>query len=148
MGTIVVGVDGSEQSVAALRWAVDEARLRGWTVRALALWEFPHVFNPVTLVTLPAEPFVEEARHALDRALEAVDTQGVEVQAEVVEGAAAQHLVEASGDADLLVVGSRGRGGFSGLLLGSVSQHVATNSWCPVLVHHVDPARVAADAGP
>lgn len=147
MGTIVVGVDGSEHAVAALRWAVDEARLRGWTVRALALWEFPHVFNPVTLVSLPADPFIDEARHALDLALDAVDTNGVEIRAEVIEGSAAQHLVDASGDADLLVVGSRGRGGFGGLLLGSVSQHVATNAWCPVLVHHVDPARVASDSG-
>jgi nucleotide-binding universal stress UspA family protein len=135
MGKIVVGVDGSEHSIAALRWAVEEARLRGWSVRALAMWEFPNAFNPVTLLTLEADPFIEETRHALDRALTAVDVDGVDVSTDVIEGSAAEHLVGASRHADLVVVGSRGRGGFTGLLLGSVSQHLVSYSKCPVLVH-------------
>jgi nucleotide-binding universal stress UspA family protein len=135
MGKIVVGVDGSKHSIAALQWAVDEGRLRGWSVRVLAMWEFPNVFNPVTLLTITAEPFIEETRHALDRALEAVHTEGVDVTTDVIEGSAAEHLVSASRQADLVVVGSRGRGGFTGLLLGSVSQHLVSYAKCPVLVH-------------
>lgn len=136
MGRIVVGVDGSEHAKDALRWAAEEGRLRGWEVHALATWEFPHVLNPVTMMTIEPDPFVADARHALDAAIAAIDTAGVDVTSEVVEGTAAQRLLEASRGADLLVVGSRGRGGFSGLLLGSVSQHVAAHATCPVLVHH------------
>jgi nucleotide-binding universal stress UspA family protein len=141
MGKIVVGVDGSDHSIAALQWAVDEGRLRGWSVRVLAMWEFPNAFNPVTLLTLEADPFVAEARHALDRALEAVDLEGADVSTDVIEGPAAEHLVSASRYADLVVVGSRGRGGFTGLLLGSVSQHLVSYAKCPVLVHFVKPER-------
>jgi nucleotide-binding universal stress UspA family protein len=136
VGTIVVGIDGSEHSIAALRWAVDEGRLRGWEVHAVATWEFPHALNPVTMFTIQSEPFVAEAEHALERALAAVDAQGVELKTEVVEATAAMYLVAASREADLVVVGSRGRGGFTGLVLGSVSQHLVSHARCPVLVHH------------
>jgi nucleotide-binding universal stress UspA family protein len=129
-----------------LQWAVDEGRLRGWSVHVLTVWEFPNAFNPVTLLTLEAEPFVAEARHAMERSLEKVDTDGVHVSTDVVEGSAAEHLVAASRNADLVVVGSRGRGGFTGLLLGSVSQHLVSYAKCPVLVHFAKPERRVAGA--
>jgi nucleotide-binding universal stress UspA family protein len=147
MGTIVVGVDGSKHSVAALQWAVEEGRLRQWRVRVLTMWELPNVFNPVRLLTLDAEPFATEARHALERALEEVDLTGVEVTTDVIEGSAAEHLVTASRDADLAVVGSRGRGGFTGLLLGSVSQHLVSYAKCPVLVHYATPTHRVSHSG-
>ncbi len=136
MFKIVVGIDGSDRSTAALRWAVEEARLRDGEVVALCAWEFPHALNPVTMFTIDAEPFRADAESALDRAVTAAEPGAVAVTRAVVEGSAAVRLVEASADADLVVVGSRGRGGFGGLLLGSVSQHVISHARCPVLVHH------------
>jgi nucleotide-binding universal stress UspA family protein len=136
MFRIVVGIDGSDRSVAALRWAVEEARLRDGEIIAICAWEFPHALNPVTMFTVEAEPFRMDAESALERAIAAADPGDVPVTRQVVEGLAASLLVEASNDADLLVVGSRGRGGFGGLLLGSVSQHVTSHARCSVLVHH------------
>jgi len=144
MGKIVVGVDGSDHSVAALQWAVDEARLRDAEVVAVCTWEFPHAVNPVTWFTIMPEPFVADAEAALERAINAVSAGSVPVTSRVVEGAAALRLVEMSGEADLIVLGSRGRGGFSGLVLGSVSQHVVAHARCPVLVHHEPVRNLAA----
>ena len=124
MGQIVVGVDGSDHAIAALRWAIAEAGLRDAEVVALCAWEFPHALNPVTMLTVEADPFRADAEANLHRSISAVETGSVVVTRRIVEGSAAQRLVEASADADLLVVGLRGRGGFTGLLLGSVSQHV------------------------
>jgi nucleotide-binding universal stress UspA family protein len=139
MFQIVVGIDGSDRSAAALRWAVEEARLRNGAVVALCAWEFPHALNPVTMFTIEADPFRADAESALDRVIAAAKPGDVTVTREVVEGSAAICLVEASEDADLLVVGSRGRGGFAGLLLGSVSQHVTAHARCPVVVVHHEP---------
>ena len=136
MGKIIVGVDGSEHSIAALRWAVEEARLRDVEVVALCAWEFPHALNPVTMFTMKAEPFRAEAEAILERSIAAANPGSAAVNPQIVEGTAALRLVEASADADLVVVGSRGRGGFGGLLLGSVSQHLTAHARCPVLVHH------------
>ncbi len=136
MGQIVVGVDGSDHAIAALRWAVAEAELRDAEVIALCAWEFPHALNPVTMLTVDADPFRADAEASLHRSISAVDTGSVVVTRRIVEGSAAQRLVEASDEADLVVVGSRGRGGFSGLLLGSVSQHLCSYARGPVLVHH------------
>jgi len=136
MYRVVVGIDGSDRSAAALRWAVEEARLREGAVTALCAWEFPHALNPVTMFTIEADPFRADAESALDRVISATATGDVTVDRRVVEGAAGIRLVEASVDADLVVVGSRGRGGFSGLLLGSVSRQVTAQAHCPVVVHH------------
>ena len=136
MGRIVVGLDGSEHSIDALRWAVDEARLRKASVLAFCAWEFPHDPNPVVMFTTQPEPFRAAAHAVFERAIAAVDPGAVDVVEQIVEGAAALRLAEASADADLLVVGSRGRGGFAGLLLGSVSQHLAVHARCPLLIHH------------
>ena len=136
MGQIVVGLDGSEHSIGALRWAVEEARLRNASVLALCAWEFPHNLNPVVMFTTQPEPFRDEAHAVFERAIAAVDPGPVEVVEEIIEGAAALRLAEASVNADLVVVGSRGRGGFAGLLLGSVSQYLAVHARCPLLIHH------------
>jgi nucleotide-binding universal stress UspA family protein len=142
MGQIVVGLDGSELSIAALRWAIDEARLRNAEVVALCAWEFPRAMSPVTMFTVQPEPFRADAEATVERALAGANPGSVPVISKIVEGSAAIRLVEASADADLIVVGSRGRGGFAGLLLGSVSQHLAVHARCPVLVYHEhEPAR-------
>lgn len=136
METIVVGVDGSEASVRALRWAVEEARLRNARVRAVHAWSYPHVSTYHQAVRALSAPLAEEAEATLDRAVRggAAGAAGVEIEQVVVEGPAAAALVDASSDASLLVVGSRGLGGFSGLLLGSVSHQAASHASCAVVI--------------
>jgi nucleotide-binding universal stress UspA family protein len=143
---IVVGFDGSEASQEALRWAVEEARLRATKVIAVRAYENP-VMPPV-LDPYGAVPAVGPAPNidpklmrnsvgeGLMRALtEAVpDPGGVEIEGQVVEDHPANALVDASGAEDLLVVGSRGHGGFTGMLLGSVSQSVVHHARCPVVI--------------
>jgi nucleotide-binding universal stress UspA family protein len=132
---IVVGVDGSVSSKAALAWAVEQARLTGAVVEAVIAWEIPVTPRnpwPVAVFT----DFKSIAGQTLAEAIaEASGSAGqVEIRPEVVEGNAAQVLLDASAGADLLVVGSRGHGGFVGALLGSVSQHCVHHSGCPVVV--------------
>lgn len=136
MGRIVVGVDGSDPAARALRWAVGEARIRSASVHAVHAWQFPIVAGPMgTFIPPPPEEDMhKEAHRVLDEALDLVDTSGVEVSREVVEQGAARALLGASKDADLLVLGSRGLGGFRGLLLGSVSQQCAQHASCPVVI--------------
>jgi len=135
---IVVGVDGSDCSLAALDWAARQAKLTGATLEAVITWEWPTTYG-AAFSFLPAnyDPSAD-ARTVLDQALKALGEtyRDVEVRSVVVEGHPAPALVDASRGADLLVVGSRGHGEFSGMLLGSVSQHCATNARCPVLVLH------------
>lgn len=142
---IVVGVDGSEGAITALRWALDEARLRGARVDALQAWEYPYVGDLTGMAAYPIGRIELEqvARESLDRSLAAAGVPSTDVQVEriVVHGSAARVLLEAARGADLLVVGTRGHGGFSGLLLGSVSQQCAHHAPCPVVV--VPPAVVA-----
>lgn len=132
---IVVGVDGSPSSKAALRWALDEARRRKVRVHAVAAWEYPAYYGWAG--TVPYEDFAVTAGKALSQAVhESIDYDlpEVEVLESVVGGHPAQVLIDASAHAALLVVGSRGHGGFTGTLLGSVSQHCAQRSRCPVVV--------------
>lgn len=137
MGDIVVGVDGSEASLAALGWAIEEGRLRNLTVVALCAWELPQPMAPTTLMFVDSDQLAESAQAMLEHAVASVPADGVAVVSRVEEGPAARRLAEASADAELVVVGSRGRGGFSGMLLGSVSQHLVAHAHCPVLVHHL-----------
>jgi nucleotide-binding universal stress UspA family protein len=136
METIVVGVDGSDCSLSALRWAVQEARLRRAKIRAVHAWSFPHVSTFHEAAHVIELPLADEAAAALDRAVAAAHPDGpdVEIEQVVVEGPAAAMLVEAARDASLLVVGSRGLGGFTGLLLGSVSQQCAQHAACPLVI--------------
>ena len=153
MGTIVVGVDGSPGSDAALRWALDEARLRGSKLRVVHAYELPMVAlseGAVGAAGIPAPPVVtredvermrtgaeEQARGVVERALQRVGGKAAdrpEIEVAAIAGPAAQTLIEAGRDAELLVLGSRGRGGFLGLLLGSVTQQCAHHPPCPVVI--------------
>jgi nucleotide-binding universal stress UspA family protein len=142
---IVVGVDGSESAQAALRFALDEARLRGASVRAVAVWHVPPgayggaFASPDPGLVADLEPGMRRAlEDALKRA--AGHAAGVDVEPVVREGAPARVLLEEADEAALLVLGSRGLGGFRGLLLGSVGQQCAHHAPCPVVIvpHHRD----------
>lgn len=131
-GGLVVGVDGSEGSLRALRWALREARVHTAPVRAVLAWSYLDQ-SPGSFDVAYGE---NDARARLDGALEAVagEVGDVEVERVVVCDLPARALLANAGDADLLVVGSRGVGGFKGLLLGSVSHQVVQHAPCPVVV--------------
>jgi nucleotide-binding universal stress UspA family protein len=141
MGVIVVGVDHSAGSKPALRFALEEARLRQATLRVVHAWQFGYIGATGLEGALPAvggelEDFRRAAEAAVDETLRDVgaDTDGVAIERRVDQGTAAAVLVEESRGADLLVVGSRGHGGFAQLLLGSVSQQCALHAFCPVVI--------------
>jgi nucleotide-binding universal stress UspA family protein len=139
MGVIVVGVDQSEGAKAALRFALEEARLRQAKLRVVHAWQFGYIGAPGFEGSLPAvggdlAEFHEAAEAALDETLRGVVADGVAIERRVDQGAAAPVLIEESRDADVLVVGSRGHGGFAQLLLGSVSQQCAQHAVCPVVI--------------
>src|SRR4051794_3003571 len=132
---VVVGVDGSAGSKAALSWALAEARLRNWPVRAVHAWTLGYIDGSIepysywggllgsyTSLGVDLSDLHRAAEELLERAIAEVGdgTEGIEIERQVVQGAAAAVLVEAASSHDLLVVGSRGHGGFTGLLLGSV----------------------------
>jgi nucleotide-binding universal stress UspA family protein len=131
---IVVGVDGSVPSKAALKWAVGQARLTGAAVEAVIAWEYPATYGyPVPVSDVNWE---ELAGQVIADAIAGVRSSAreVEVRCKVMEGNAAQALVDESAGAELLVVGSRGHGGFVEALLGSVGQHCVHHATCPVVV--------------
>jgi nucleotide-binding universal stress UspA family protein len=132
---IVVGVDGSPDAVRALRWAIEEARARQVPLRVVQAWE-PGFVDEVSVYPVVANlaEMGERAQAEVDALLAAEDTTGITVDAQHAFGPPARTLLEASADASLLVVGSRGRGGFAGLLLGSVSHQVTRHATCPVVV--------------
>jgi nucleotide-binding universal stress UspA family protein len=138
---IVVGVDGSDGARRALEWAAAEARLRGARLVAVHSWEMPPLgisagpFDPPMTLDPDLMQRVEAgARSVLDRELDAVDVSGLEVDKRAEPRNPADALLEAAREADLLVVGTRGHGGFTGLLLGSVSQQVSNHAPCPVVI--------------
>jgi nucleotide-binding universal stress UspA family protein len=136
---IVVGVDGSPSSKAALAWAVRQAELAGATVEAIIAWHYPVMIGGIPFAPIEAvqtTDYGEFAAMALNDAVrETVDPDGsVKVSTTVREGNAAQVLVDASSGADLLVVGSRGHGGFTEALLGSVSQACVHQARCPIVI--------------
>ncbi len=142
---IVVGVDGSDGSDHALRWAVDEGRRHHARVEAVHAWHYPYLPTP-PLVTPPAsdaDKFLRAARVVLDAAVDAVDSEGLPAPVErtLLWEDPTGALLGASKGADLLVVGTRGRGGFMGVLLGSVSQELSQYASCPVVI--VPPAHRA-----
>lgn len=135
---IVVGVDGSESARRALRWAVREAEV--WGAELTAVAAVPLASGTGALAWLPAaidrEQVLADVRGGLDRAV-AVALEGhpgVTVRKHALDGNAAELMAEFSTAVDLVVVGSRGRGGFAGLLLGSTSQAVLSHAVCPVMV--------------
>ena len=132
---IVVGVDGSEQSRAALAWAARQAKLTGAPLVVLTTWEYPTSYGYA--VPWPGSvDFAADAKSVLDGAVAEVlgPETGIDFTIEVLEGHAALVLKDASRTAALLVVGSRGHGEFTGMLLGSVSEFLATHAHCPLVI--------------
>lgn len=145
MKTIVVGIDGSDEARAALSWAVDEARLRHAGLRVVHAWTVTPMLVPAAAFgavggafPAPSDDAVleDENRELLDSAVAAIldGEQDVPVEKILVRGSPVPALLEAAEDAELLVVGSRGLGGFAGLLLGSVSDQLAHHASCPVVI--------------
>jgi nucleotide-binding universal stress UspA family protein len=150
---IVVGVDGSKSSSEALKWAAEEARMRGATLKVVRAWQVPAFAYGYGTYVQPATAVVDwraESEALLDDQVKAVlgeatgssegsrnglgEVADLRMVCEVLEGPAAQVLIEAATGAELLVVGSRGLGGFSGLLLGSVSAQLAHHAPCPLTI--------------
>jgi nucleotide-binding universal stress UspA family protein len=140
---IIVGVDGSEASIEALRRAVGIAEKFGSRVDAICVWSYPISYAPLPAIYYPdrdAEQIVGQVATAVFGSSRPDWFTGI-----TREGSAALVLIDESESADLLVVGSRGHGGFAGLLLGSVSAQCAEHSHCPVLVVH---DQAAEESGP
>jgi nucleotide-binding universal stress UspA family protein len=134
---IVVGVDGSVTAGHALDWALEAGRLHQATVQVVHASAIPYgVGEPLAPVAYDTRSVEATARRTLDAAVAAADTHGLPapVTRTLALGNAAAALLDAAETADLMVVGSRGLGGFTGLVLGSVSHHVAHHSLCPVVV--------------
>ncbi|WP_412538755.1 universal stress protein [Longispora sp. K20-0274] len=137
-GTVVVGVDGSEESNAAVEFAFTEASLNGVGLTAVHAYRFPQSTEPGDMLPLvyDADILAEEELRMFTESLSGWQERfpDVKVHHHQVRARAGKALVEASPGAHLLVVGSRGRGGFTGLLLGSVSQAALHHADCPVAV--------------
>jgi nucleotide-binding universal stress UspA family protein len=138
MRRIVVGVDGSEASRRALTWARDEAMLRSLPLEVVSAWGMPPVPVVPEISAWSAEavadmgPATKEMVEEMLR--DVVAERDLDVEVSVVQGAPAAALLDEAADAELLVVGSRGLGGFRSLLLGSVSQQCAQHAPCPVVI--------------
>lgn len=131
----MVGVDGSAPSKAALGWAIRQANLTGAVVDAVIAWHYPGAYGYPVAVGDDANYEELAAKVVTDTIAEVSGPAGpVEIRPKVVEGNPAAVLLAASAGADLLVVGSRGHGGFVEALLGSVSQHCVHHAACPVVV--------------
>ena len=137
---ITVGVDGSDSSKAALAWAYDEATHHGAALTVVATWTPPALPMAPPYGSLTDEGYARQpqatALDLLERFVAELEERSpaVDVRTSVEEGSPAKVLIERSAESDLLVVGSRGHGGFAGMLLGSVSQHLVAHADCPVVV--------------
>jgi nucleotide-binding universal stress UspA family protein len=152
---VVVGVDGSPGAMEALRWAVAEARLRNSRLRIVHAWAFGFTGGPGSGYGYPtgtrgglftgagSEQLRRASEELLDRMMTEIgaEAEGIEIEREVIEGGAAEVLVDSVSEGDLLVVGSRGHGGFAGLLLGSISHQCVHHAPCPVVVVHAPKPR-------
>ena len=136
---VVVGVDGSAESVAALSWAAQYGAATGAAIRALQAWHYPTAASIAPVGIAPPE-ITQDVRTRIEEGLAATvakvytGTLPDGVQMSITYGHPVEALVEASQTADLLVVGSRGHGAFTGMMLGSVSIHCVTSAHCPVVV--------------
>ena len=133
---VVVGVDGSEQSKSALGWAARYARATSAPLRVVIAWYLPNNYDWSVPLPDPWDPESDARKVLEDEMAEVLGAAApdLELSTSVVEGHPAQVLTEASKQASLVVVGSRGRGQFSGMLLGSVSGFLTTHARCPVVV--------------
>jgi len=144
MAGITVGVDGSAHSQQALDWAIKEAGTRKAPLTVLAVHEVASNHWTGHPMTVPADQPEKEktrlaAQEATQKAVEAAGEPGpTSVTVRAVSGLAAQELIAASADSDLVVVGSRGGGGFAKLMLGSVTSKVVAHAVCPVVVIPAD----------
>ena len=136
-GVVVAGVDGSPSSRRALDWALRQAEATGMKIVAVLAWRAPTGYGTGALVASGVE-WAEEARIALESIVGPASAEWPQVPVEqrVLEGHPAEILLNQAEGADLLVVGSRGHGGFAGALLGSVSNHCVHHATCPVAVIH------------
>ena len=146
---VVAGVDGSVESLAALRWAIRQAELTGGMVDAVIAWEVPVAatgYGWAPLTTTEYAECVEIATKAVQEAISEVTgpSGNPRVHPVVEQGRPARVLLDASADADLLVVGRRGHGLFADMLLGSISQHCFQHAKCPVVVMRGEPATAKA----
>ena len=136
---IVVGIDGSDSSKEALRWAARLAPTLNATIHAVIAWEYPIFLGADGAMPsswMPDETAKEILKKSLDDAFGSERPTGLE--ASISQGHPTFVLLDASKDAEMLIVGSRGLGGFAGLLVGSVSSACAEQAKCPVLVVHGD----------
>jgi nucleotide-binding universal stress UspA family protein len=129
---IVVGVDGSPSSQRAVRWAAQQAKLTGATLRAVSSWRWP---NYITRVP-PGVDLASDTRRTLDEVLQVAlaGSEDVSVTRHVIEGPPGPALLTQAEDASLLVVGAQGRAAFPGMLLGSVAEYCVRHGSCPVVV--------------
>jgi nucleotide-binding universal stress UspA family protein len=134
---IVVGVDGSPYSEAALRWALDEAADRGGSVSAVFCWQIPFLSMPGAF---DREELEQTYKNYVNEIVSAIaPSPKVPLATLVAEGDPAESLITAAKEAELLVVGTRGRSPFAGLVLGSVSQRCAAAATCPVVLIKKEP---------
>jgi nucleotide-binding universal stress UspA family protein len=142
MDTIVVGVDGSAGSKAALRWAYAAAERRGGAVRAVSVWQYPYLAlapSPLGGAVAPAAEMQQAAEEALETVLAEVGPpDGLTLEHVVKEGSAAHVLIDEAATASMIVVGARGHGGFAGLLLGSVATQCVNHARIPTVVVPAD----------
>jgi nucleotide-binding universal stress UspA family protein len=134
---IVVGIDGSEGSKKALRWAIAEAQLRSAAIEVIHVWNFSPLVDPIGgIAYVPMDDLLESAQAVAANTVKSVaDILGdTHITTTVKQGSASQALLKAAEDAGLLVVGRRGHGGFIGLLIGSTAEQVAHHAPCPVVV--------------
>jgi len=139
MAVIVVGVDGSEHADRALEFAAQEAVLRDARLVIVCAWEVPTMISPSGV---PPPGYFEDLRDEAESIVQAAVARAAALQPRIagegkaIEGHPAAVILQEAEHADMIVVGSRGRGGFASLLLGSVTQQVVHHALCPVVVVH------------
>jgi nucleotide-binding universal stress UspA family protein len=134
---IVVGVDGSDEARRALLWACSEAQVHAAPVLVVHVWHYPYGIAPAAATATREElraSFKRDAEEVLAKEVTTARETGAEVSSMLLEGSPTDQLVRAAQPGDLLVVGSHGRGGFTGLLLGSVGQQCAHHARCPIVI--------------
>jgi len=137
VGGIVVGHDGSAVAHEAMRWAVEEGRLRGQVVHVVRAWVLSGVIRDMGGLSAGVPSFEEAGAWVDERLHESLATcrpEGVEVHTHVIHEASTDVILTAAASADMVVLGNRGRGGFAGAIIGSVAENVVRHAPCTVVV--------------